>query len=578
MGARISPSSSAMASPTRPLVACFRFGSQDDLCRFLGISTPSINCSAEVNPPCPRNVNKNKKEKVNRLLGTLCRTVIPSPEVEDLLKRLSAHIVCSRHQAQSDQVFRVWCDKLWAEYLQSNDILPGAYATQAGPVCDWEDEVRGLRPVIFLEDEGSVTEDDSHAGDTDEEAEPEEAVETPLTVPDVDDDGGDDAENAGFPLSEWDGTTEADVGVEAPQQDHEAPDLPEDNTTADIQPLFAHLTLVDEPDELDDQNIAKVVIQSDSSDLTGNTAISETPFHHLEDANKQLSATPLANKFEPYKKNKSSDAALFKDFLNVLQGGPIHHGSRKPGFLYVIRRADVPNHVKIGYVGPQGEKKVHPVDNRCRKLTRQCKAQHTAVSSVYIPCKAAFRMERLAHVALEQHRFRMHCGGCKVKHMEWFNLEAEKAVDFIETVAGFAREMPYNEDGQLAKPWSSEVDFSLANESVGSRKGRGKKGNTKVPTCGGEISAVGWLEREVLRIIGLKKKLPIRRSETMPALGRRDVEEAFLEDLGIVAGEETGARGDPLCGNVSEGQELMTWTGQRGAESKTSSPESGTLT
>jgi len=158
-------------------------------------------------------------------------------------------------------------------------------------------------------------------------------------------------------------------------------------------------------------------------------------------------------------------------------------------------------------------------------------------------------------------------------HVEWFKVEFETALKLIETVAVFAGEMPYTEDGYSVKPWWSEVDLRLANESVERRRRGRKKGKAKAPTCGGDISATGWLEKDVLRIIGLKDKLPIRRSETMP--GIRHSKDAFLDKLEITVC--AGARGGPLYGNLSEEQELLA-TGSEELEKRRRSLESGALT
>ena len=219
---------------------------------------------------------------------------------------------------------------------------------------------------------------------------------------------------------------------------------------------------------------------------------------------------------------------------------PIRQGSRHSGFLYIMRRADIPDHIKIGHVKAQSsfslenivdsKKEEHPVYRRCTKLSQKCKAACTVISEAYIPCKAVQRMERLVYLTLQDYRIEIECSGCEVQHNEWFNVEAVTATKWIETVAIFARQVPYNEGGELVKPWSSSVDYALAYEkqsNMKKKKGRKRKGSNAPVITGGSgtasirVTVMSWLETNVPQLIGSKDsdlldgKPQLRRSVTM---------------------------------------------------------------
>src|SRR5690349_12600341 len=131
------------------------------------------------------------------MLGTLCSTVIPSPDVEEFLKYSSTHVGCgiiSWHQAKFYKVYQRWCDKLWLECLRGNGFAPDVSATEVGLMSNREDEIRRLRNRDFpkgeLYDDACTTDEDSldRNSNDDEDGESLEIIENPLTQLDSDDD------------------------------------------------------------------------------------------------------------------------------------------------------------------------------------------------------------------------------------------------------------------------------------------------------------------------------------------------------------------------------------------------------
>jgi len=419
---------------------------------------------------------------------------------------------------------------LWADYLRSSGSAPENHAAVAGPMRNSEDDIQGLRDRNFPEHEPShdaaLSDDDSLRGDSDVDDEgdnSQEAVETPLTVWDDDEED----ENNEFPPTGWDDATKVDIGVDMLRPSQEWTGLPRESRTAEnIQPLFAALSLnmVEEPDDIDGpQKVGEAAAQPTGSNLDDDdddtTLIIEPAVCQPEDDDDEKPKALLL----PYPKQKVSDDVVFKRFLETVQQH-IKYKTRKAGFLYVMRRADISDHVKIGYVEEvqeEEEKKyTDPVDNRRTTLTRECRAMHTVLHRVYIPCKAIGRMERLVHMALQEYRYSMRCGSsmCKANkkgHVEWFNVEPAIAVKWVEAVAVFAREMPYNDDGELVKPWSSIANQTLMHEALQRRKRRGRKGKMKEPTSRVGGSVMSWLETILPLLIDSKGKPQICRSETM---------------------------------------------------------------
>lgn len=141
------------------------------------------------------------------------------------------------------------------------------------------------------------------------------------------------------------------------------------------------------------------------------------------------------------------------------------------GRLYIFRRRFSPGHVKIGWTA-------HDADTRLRAWSKQCGYDPVLVHSTGIIPNAQ-RAETLVHEQLAwERRQERRCDGCGGSHIEWFEMESDKAIEIVDSWAELmvragddSREKDggrgvYSHDGKIRDVWARAV-FALAGRPGG---------------------------------------------------------------------------------------------------------------
>lgn len=154
-------------------------------------------------------------------------------------------------------------------------------------------------------------------------------------------------------------------------------------------------------------------------------------------------ASPLPmTKTTPYHARLSDDCELTRA-LTVQVHKPLKKEDRKYGFIYMFWDQQTFGMIKIG--------RTVNLEQRLKNWNTQCKTTHqyhqTLKDGEPLEIPHVQRIEKLMHIELGNYRRKRICDGCSQKHIEWFDISAEKAKEVYQKWQDWIIQKPYAEDG-----------------------------------------------------------------------------------------------------------------------------------
>lgn len=186
------------------------------------------------------------------------------------------------------------------------------------------------------------------------------------------------------------------------------------------------------------------------------------------------------------------------EFMRVI----VRNDDNRPGYVYCFDDPASQGHLKIGSAkfskGRDPTDKPAPdrlledkdLQRRLKEHKNDCLVDLDIKFVVHMPCAAA-RMERLIHRTLvdeKRHVAKGTCtsSNCHKKHIEWFQVTVEEALDVAKKWEAFSSLNPYREDGALDKPWSDYADSRCKTFP--------------------DLTGKQWVNQHLVRLTGLEKK------------------------------------------------------------------------
>jgi hypothetical protein len=120
----------------------------------------------------------------------------------------------------------------------------------------------------------------------------------------------------------------------------------------------------------------------------------------------------------------------------------------KSGMIYIFWYQGNFGHLKIGLT--------NDLDERLRaweKCGKPLDVHFPLAEDDKLPVQHIYRVERLIHTELKEHRLKEECLACNKTHTEWFRVSNEAAVNAVRKWMGWMRKHPYAcktmEDGKI---------------------------------------------------------------------------------------------------------------------------------
>lgn len=153
--------------------------------------------------------------------------------------------------------------------------------------------------------------------------------------------------------------------------------------------------------------------------------------------------SPLSlTKTTPYHAKLSDDCEVFRA-LTAQVHKSLTKADRKYGFIYMFWDQRTFGMIKIG--------RTIDLKQRLEEWNTQCKTTHdyhrTFEDGEPLNIPHVQRIEKLMHIELGNYRKKRICDGCNRKHIEWFDISAEKAKKVYQKLQDWIIQKPYAEDG-----------------------------------------------------------------------------------------------------------------------------------
>ena len=122
----------------------------------------------------------------------------------------------------------------------------------------------------------------------------------------------------------------------------------------------------------------------------------------------------------------------------------------KNGQVYCFTRPSYPDHLKIGYTSKSAKLRV----------SQQIRCNPGALLQLYTIFKSPERMERLIHLQMAKHRYKIvRCSYCNRTHHEWFKTSVSEAAQIINDWAEVTKKEPlYDATGFLTERWKQRLE------------------------------------------------------------------------------------------------------------------------
>jgi hypothetical protein len=165
-------------------------------------------------------------------------------------------------------------------------------------------------------------------------------------------------------------------------------------------------------------------------------------------------ASPI-QKFEPYTPKCHAGKSVSKMLREVLTKPLTKREIEKSGMIYIFWYQGNFGHLKIGLT--------NDLDKRLRaweKCGKPLDVHFPLAEDDKLPVQHIYRVERLIHTELKEHRLKEECLACNKTHTEWFRVSNEAAVNAVRKWMGWMRKHPYAcktmEDGKTE--WRLDIE------------------------------------------------------------------------------------------------------------------------
>ncbi|KAJ0421667.1 T5orf172 domain-containing protein [Aspergillus carlsbadensis] len=165
-------------------------------------------------------------------------------------------------------------------------------------------------------------------------------------------------------------------------------------------------------------------------------------------------ASPI-QKFEPYAPKCHDGKSVSQMLREVLTKPLTKREIEKSGMIYIFWYQGNFGHLKIGLT--------NNLDDRLRaweKCGKPLDVHFPLTENDKLPVQHIYRVERLIHTELKEHRLKEECLVCNKTHTEWFRVSNEAAVSAVRKWMGWMRKHPYAcktmEDGKTE--WRLDIE------------------------------------------------------------------------------------------------------------------------
>ena len=204
-------------------------------------------------------------------------------------------------------------------------------------------------------------------------------------------------------------------------------------------------------DPLDSPTKTKHVVREDPSRSRGD--------------DRQMRASRENSDFEIYRRKK--DEKQYKALTRVLDrlGKPFHGERAKAGYIYIFRRYDEPDFVKIGRSTNAFGKRAETISEKCGYEASLIEQWHMDVAVSLIESCVHDHLDEDRHWDVRCVRIHRESKGtaagngkklCDAKHKEWFKTSENTAKDVVAFWYEFVQARPF-ENGRLNSFWWNEV-------------------------------------------------------------------------------------------------------------------------
>ena len=439
----------------------FQYNKIEDLKRLLGLSDTPYKChahspSGRYGPRCTRTIKNNAKQSIPTLVRALYEQPIPSLEADRSLKTISRYAVsCStkKHEEQAGRIYKEWCSNIFRDFSQMNGVNPDLFGPE--PVQTLSPNHIWVELAIRVGDSG----EESSEGDPEEWNDSSEESE-----PKNEDSGNESEDEEGSNLYDSDGSTLASTIFSTESEDNTDMSRVEDDIPSNHSPtsISEGVTILDSELHTGGE-LCKNVIFPTTEELT----MIEEPETHST-GHRETDRQPHSGSFSlieapiRFQKFSSGGRQTPREVFDLLSS-TVAKGSRRSGYIYMFRRPNVPNHLKIGCVWDVDASRHSPsvdvVKKRLDEWEGKCGYKPELVFKAHIP-HAMQRIEALVHTTLRAER-RVEdppCAKCEKRHNEWFEVEEDRARKTVELWQLFSLQQPYNNFGRLDTFWSALVE------------------------------------------------------------------------------------------------------------------------
>ncbi|KAL4982742.1 T5orf172 domain-containing protein [Aspergillus falconensis] len=172
-------------------------------------------------------------------------------------------------------------------------------------------------------------------------------------------------------------------------------------------------------------------------------------------------ASPI-QKFEPYIVDRHAGKSVSQMLREVLSAPLSKREIGKSGLIYIFWYQGNFGHLKIGLT--------KDLDQRLRdweKCGKPLDVHFPLVDDDKRPVQHVYRVEKLIHAELKDHRLKEECLPCNMTHIEWFRVSKDAAVNIARKWIRWMREQPYvprtTEDGKTE--WRLDDEERVGNIS-----------------------------------------------------------------------------------------------------------------
>jgi hypothetical protein len=148
--------------------------------------------------------------------------------------------------------------------------------------------------------------------------------------------------------------------------------------------------------------------------------------------------SPIQN-FEPYSPKRHACKSVSQMLREVLTAPLKKREIEKSGIIYIFWYQGNFGHLKIGHT--------KDLDQRLRRWEKDCgkplDVHFPLAEDDKQPVQHIYRVEKLIHAELKEHRLQEKCSKCNATHIEWFRVSKDAAVNIVRKWTRWMRKQPY---------------------------------------------------------------------------------------------------------------------------------------